>query len=597
MRERLRNIIFCAVLIISTSSIKKSWAIDLSYLDPDFGTEGYTMLDPFEADGYYDNPIKTARNPDGKIVIGGYSAYSNYDSTTRKTTYIYHPEVVRFNIDGSIDTTFNGTGYSFGTTVGNFYTEEVHVTGEESSSGIPAGTIYLAGARFYDDLTKSDEFDSALVRFNPDGSFDTTFANGTGIFTLDFALGYRDDIYDMDTDSDGNVYAIILAYTSAFSWYDAESKKNWEYKLIKINSDGSEYTILDNTVDFNTTEGYPEISGIKVHDNRLVVWGDSVDSTGHARAAVALYNLDGTLDATFGEGGMAWGDQAQSVKGTVGYIDPNTDRIYLAGSNDVNTITIHCWTSIGQACDDFGTNGTITSNEGGTHPSGITLDSWERLVIVSTVAGGEEMWSYIVRFSAEGTIDTTFGNEGVISDIETNYLSYFSVGTIWTDAKGAIFTGTTVLGYPGAIKIAGDGGPEITTDGQGTVQCIEKNGEVVSLDDADISIETLWGIWEGTITTIDGMDVVYENGEVVAIGVCSTDSVPASLVFKGSSGIGCSLTPDNKSASPLFLMIFVLMTVGLSRRIFSGYKIDLSEELTSVLNNKDIQTEDRKIIF
>lgn len=90
-----------------------------------------------------------------------------------------------------------------------------------------------------------------------------------------------------------------------------------------------------------------------------------------------------------------------------------------------------------------------------------------------------------------------------------------------------------------------EGGSEIPDpDDQETAQCVEKNGQMVSLDDLDIPLETLWGIREGTITTFNDMDVVYDwdEGEVVAIGVCDTDSVPASLVFKGSGGIGgCSL--------------------------------------------------------
>lgn len=98
------------------------------------------------------------------------------------------------------------------------------------------------------------------------------------------------------------------------------------------------------------------------------------------------------------------------------------------------------------------------------------------------------------------------------------------------------------------VEPAGEGGSEIPPpDDQGTTQCVEKNGQVVSLDEYDIPIETLWGIREGTVTTFEGMEVVYDwqEGEVVAIGVCDTDSVPASLVFKGSSGIGgCSLNRD-----------------------------------------------------
>ena len=112
-----------------------------------------------------------ALQSDGKIVAGGY-AFNPTNSNSEFT-------VARYSSAGVLDATFNGTGKVI-TAIG---------PSDDSVTGIavqPDGKVVAAG-RWTDVFTPT----CAVVRYHSNGSLDTTF-NGTGIKTLD--LGPGDDV-------------------------------------------------------------------------------------------------------------------------------------------------------------------------------------------------------------------------------------------------------------------------------------------------------------------------------------------------------------------------------------------------------------------
>jgi len=133
-----------------------------------YGTDG--TLDPsFDGDGKRVSDIDgddfaqaLAIQADGKIVVGGTRTNSNGSAFS----------LVRYNPDGSFDTTFNGNGKRL-----------TRFGGDDLGQGVAIqadGKIVLAGTR-----TNSTGSSFALARFNPDGSFDTGF-NGNGKRITDF---------------------------------------------------------------------------------------------------------------------------------------------------------------------------------------------------------------------------------------------------------------------------------------------------------------------------------------------------------------------------------------------------------------------------
>src|SRR5262249_53732517 len=102
---------------------------------------------------------------DGTIVLGGFSGTS---------TSVYDFSLARYNTNGSLDTTFNGTGkrtYSVGPNAEQMYGMLVQSDGKL----VVAGGAVLAG---------NGGGDFALARFNSDASLDMSFGT-TGVTTAD----------------------------------------------------------------------------------------------------------------------------------------------------------------------------------------------------------------------------------------------------------------------------------------------------------------------------------------------------------------------------------------------------------------------------
>src|SRR5687768_16600132 len=131
--------------------------------DPTFSGDGRVTTN-FGADDY---AVGVALQADGKIVVVG-----------QKSGYFV---IVRYNTNGSLDTTFNGTGKRLFNFMpgGSSYASDVIV---QTNGNI----LVLGGTNFGGD----DDF--ALVRLNSNGNFDTTFS-GDGKVTVDF--GGQDDGY------------------------------------------------------------------------------------------------------------------------------------------------------------------------------------------------------------------------------------------------------------------------------------------------------------------------------------------------------------------------------------------------------------------
>ncbi|MBB1077631.1 DUF1566 domain-containing protein, partial [Rhodoferax sp. 4810] len=139
-------------------------------LDISFGTGGKVTTDF----GSEERGNALAVQSDGKILIAG----SANDSTNFA--------LARYNTDGSLDTTFDGDGKVI-TDLGEY--EYAHSLTIQSD-----GKILVAGL---------DENGGILIRYNTDGSLDTTF-DGDGSITGQIGFGYTED-YSVALTSAGQI--------------------------------------------------------------------------------------------------------------------------------------------------------------------------------------------------------------------------------------------------------------------------------------------------------------------------------------------------------------------------------------------------------
>ena len=118
------------------------------------GTDGENVFFGAAVSDGIERTTSVALQADGKIVVGGYT-------NTTGTGIASDFAVARLNPNGSLDTTFNGTGkwtYNLGS--------DEHVNAVAIQ---PDGKIVLAGS------WDGGSADIVVMRLNPNGTFDTTF--------------------------------------------------------------------------------------------------------------------------------------------------------------------------------------------------------------------------------------------------------------------------------------------------------------------------------------------------------------------------------------------------------------------------------------
>lgn len=141
---------------------------------------------------YNDTPQAIALQVDGKIVVAG------------KGTPV-GPEqfaVVRYNTNGSLDTSFNGTGMVT-TAFGSTWDEARAVVIQSDGKIIAGGLANSGGMKF------------AMARYNPNGSLDGTFGTSGKLLT---PFGSSASIWSMVIQPDGKVLA--GGYSGAAADYD-----------------------------------------------------------------------------------------------------------------------------------------------------------------------------------------------------------------------------------------------------------------------------------------------------------------------------------------------------------------------------------------
>jgi uncharacterized delta-60 repeat protein len=274
-------------------------------LDTSFDGNGVVATD--FAGGSYDFANAVTIQPDGKIVAAGVSSIGgNFDVA-----------LARYNTDGSLDTSFDTDGKvvtSLSSGSGNDYAYGVVVQ--------PDGKIVIAG--FQSGVASSD---FAVVRYNADGSLDTSF-DGDGKVSTDIA-GTSDGATAVLLQTDGRIIATGGALIGG----------NFDFALARYNTDGSPDTSFDTDgkVTTNILTSDSATAAALQADGRIVIAGYSYPGANNNEASLARYNPNGSLDASFGAGGTKTFDMSGASNDFIYGIalDPN-GKIVVAGDTGGN---------------------------------------------------------------------------------------------------------------------------------------------------------------------------------------------------------------------------------------------------------------------
>ncbi len=218
------------------------------------------------------------------------------------------------------------------------------------------------------------DFDFALVRYNSDGTLDNTFGMNGKVTT---AIGtYNDEGQSVAIQSDGKIVVLEFSFNGS----------NYDFALVRYNIDGS----LDSTfgaggiatTDFGSGHDYGRSVAIQI-DDKIVVAGDIFNGSDQDYG-LARYNGDGSLDTSFGASGIVTtdlgglGDYAQSVH-------LQTDgRIVVSGpsyNGSDNDFALVRYNSNGSLDNTFGSGGKVTTAIGSSNDQdgSVAIQADERL--------------------------------------------------------------------------------------------------------------------------------------------------------------------------------------------------------------------------
>ncbi len=279
----------------------------------------------------------------------------------------------------------------------------------------------------------------ALWRYNTDGTADTTFGtNGVVIYEDTMTSGG----VSVAIDPSGK---IVVSGSSRVNLPGAENQMTiWRYDTngmpdLSFNGTGM---VSDSTV--NREIG---LSVTLDAQDRIVVTGFSDNGTVEDMA-IWRYTNDGSPDTTFnGSGKLTVPNAAGDDNGRWVTIDSH-HNIVVAGVTNSGSDAMAVWryTENGTVDTTFGTNGVVTYPDGAGMSA--TIDPQGRIIVTGYHHNGPKTEMALWRYTNGGTADTAFGTNGLVTYSEED----INIGTsVIVDADGRIITtGASMNTFPEA---------------------------------------------------------------------------------------------------------------------------------------------------
>ncbi|MFE2289083.1 calcium-binding protein [Streptomyces sp. NPDC059443] len=368
-------------------------------LDPTFGGgAGFVITDL----PYYEDSRDMVLQPDGKILTIG--TLTPAEGGVNGSDF----SLLRYNPDGSPDTTFGD---------GGAVTTDLSPNDEGQAVAVqPDGKIVAAGLRVMEENgTSWGQF--TVLRYNPDGSPDTTFGTGGQAYP-DFGRGSSAGAVRIL--SDGKILAAGAAQDS--------------FALARLMPNGSLDATFgggDGQVTTAFTGGGASIEDLALQaDGRIVASGRTGYTSPNFSTDVALarYNPDGSPDTGFdGDGQLTvdWGTTGDDASGVV--LQPD-NKIVVAGYGSEG-FTVARFTTGGSPDTGFGGDGrvgtTFETGSGAAHDVALQPDG--KIVAVGVGGGADGGHDYAVaRYNPDGGLDTTFSGDGkVTTDVGFDFADDF----------------------------------------------------------------------------------------------------------------------------------------------------------------------------
>ncbi len=425
-----------------------------------------------------------ALTPDGKIVVVGRSVGAGFANVF---------SIVRYNSDGTLDTTFSGDGKATTALAANNSAQATAVAVQSD------GKIIVAG----DNVDPLGDSHFALVRYRTNGTLDTTF-NSNGKLLTSFGISAN----SVAIQSDGKIV------TAGYG--------NNNFAIARFNSNGSYDSTFDGDgqVETDFVGGLDVAYAVAVQpDGKLVVAGTANESSsGQAYFAISRYNVNGSLDSTWDGDGKVITAIGTSNNAAHSIAVQSNGRVVIGGLY-FNTSSVRFesalirYNSNGALDSNFGVGGIATPSLGvagsDNQIAGIVLDTEGRIIASGSAQSDRGNRDFVVaRFTGDaviqsaGDLDTTFGNGGKTTTeffAEPNSRDeYGTASVVQPDGK------TIVVGGSQVARFNVDGTPDLTFGDSAVAKFSGTATDVVLRSDGSVFVAGY-----RYVTNVDGSQTGY----------------------------------------------------------------------------------------
>ena len=349
--------------------------------------------------------------------------------------------LVRYYSDGSLDTTFSGDG-KVTTAIGSY----------DSGSSVTLqadGKILVAGSCFIGNNTVG-HYEVGLLRYLSDGSLDTTFSSDGKVST---AIGTGNSFgKSVAVQADGKI--LVAGYCRSAIGYD--------FSLIRYNADGSLDNNFSSDGKVTTTigSGNNEAYGIVIQgDGKIVLAGRSSDTPGgFTDFSVVRYNTDGSLDTSFSGDGKVTAAIGTSIDDGYSLALQVDGKILVAGnswsaSDFHHEFAVARFNTDGSPDVSFSDDGKVTTPAaaGGEFATSIAAQANGQIVVAGRTGYYGKYDFSLVRYNSDGSLNVNFDSVGALNNtpqfIEGNApISLDSTVSIFdAELSGTSYSGATIV--------------------------------------------------------------------------------------------------------------------------------------------------------
>lgn len=373
--------------------------------------------------------------PDGKLLVSfsSNSASSGFNMT-----------LARYNPNGSLDTTFSGDGIVTSPFASEDFDEARALALQPDGKILVSGRVGISNASF------------AVVRYNPDGSLDTTFDQDGIVTTQIFQGGIAQAVA---VQSDGKIVAAGSTFNGSADFFT----------VIRYNANGSVDTSFGTsgiaTADFGVIDFLMDMA--VQPDGKIIAAGTGNVSSSTPVLAMVRLNTNGTPDNSFDDDGRVASlitdfEEANSID-----LQPD-GKMVLAGRLG-GSMAVFRYTAGGSLDSTFSGDGVAVADFGDFSGAGDVkvLEDGKLVSVGSTFEAGEDF--AVARFNSDGTPDSGFGNGGRVTTTITNEDDTLARAAVQADGKivAAGISGVTGAKKATLVRYFGDSFMRSDFDGDG----------------------------------------------------------------------------------------------------------------------------------